>query len=146
MIEDISGFDREGRIGLSIKSGDGEFVTLTDRPKIRAGRFTYTYTLHQSITPCLDTSFQFYAKNAEGITYYEYPDVIPASSAQAIADSSFELEPPQNPRIDQSGGTVAVYWEPSVCADRYDVSFYGSNKVCNTEASYWSRSDLITDL
>ena len=142
MIEDISGIDREGGLGLSIRSGDGEFVPLTDRPKIRAGRFSYTL----SITPCLDTSFQFYAKNAEGITYYEYPDVIPASSAQAIADSSFELEPPQNPRIDQSGGTVAVYWEPSVCADRYDVSFYGSNKVCNTGASYWSRRDLITDL
>ena len=78
MIEDISGIDREGGLGLSIKSGDGEFVPLTDRPKMRAGRFTYTL----SITPCLDTSFQFYAKNAEGITYYEYPDVIPASSAQ----------------------------------------------------------------
>ena len=67
MIEDISGIDREGGIDLSIKSGDGEFVPLTDRPKIRAGRFTYTL----SITPCLDTSFQFYAKIAEVIADYK---------------------------------------------------------------------------
>ena len=92
MIEDISGVDKEGGLGVSIKSGDGEFVPWTERPKVRAGRFSYTLP----ITPCLDTSFQFYAKNAEGITYYEFPDVIPASSAEAIAESSFQLELPEN--------------------------------------------------
>ena len=47
MLEDIRGVDSEGGLGVNIKSGDGEFVPMTERPRVRGGKYTYTV----SITP-----------------------------------------------------------------------------------------------
>ena len=141
MLEDTADVDSDGGLGVNIKSGDGEFIPVTVPPRVRGGRYTYTV----SIVPCQDHQLQFYAKNSDGISYFYFPDTIAASSVEDIAASSYTLAAPANPRLDESEGSVAVYWDPSPCAARYYVSFAGSKGDLierNTTEAKWEEHEL----
>ena len=41
MLEDTTGVDSKGGVGVNIKSGDGEFIPWTVEPRIRGGKSQY---------------------------------------------------------------------------------------------------------
>jgi len=122
--------------GVSIKSGDGDFVKVSDKPRMRGGKYIHNI----EIIPCVDNQIQLFIENAEGpATFDDFENLIPASSAENISASSFILQAPTNSRVDSddSTGSVAVYWDPSQCATSYAVNFieYGTDKVISKEVT-----------
>jgi len=124
MLEDDTGVD----FGVNIKNGgDSEFIPWTEEPTMRGGKYRYNIPR----IPCLDTHIQLYAKNNEGISYFDADDfdsVIEASNLEAIIKSSFSVSAPTNTRFEQNNDNVAVYWEPSQCATEYQVMFLNSDE------------------
>ena len=75
--------------GVSIKSGDGDFVKVSDKPRMRGGKYIHNI----EIIPCVDNQIQLFIENAEGpATFDDFENLIPASSAENISASSFILQ------------------------------------------------------
>ena len=90
----------------------------------------YNYVI--DIVPCVDHVIQLYAKNNEGISYFDgFANTIPASSAEDISRSTYVLQTPTNARHEtvNSGDSVVVYWDPVQCAKSYGVEFRGADET-----------------
>ena len=125
MLENVTGVD----FGVKFKNGfHSEFIPWTHKPRIRGKRYQYIIPR----VPCLDTHIQLYARNNEGITYFQADDfdsVIEASSLEDIIKSSFSLSTPTNTRFEQNNENITVHWEPSQCATEYQVLFLNTDNT-----------------
>lgn len=120
MVEDRSSIN-SNELSVQIKSGDGEYIQLQSRPRVRGGKYMYTI----SIVPCKDQHLRFVLKGDEGEATFDLPEAIPASSPELIATSGFLPEAPTNVNIEQNEGSVVLTWDQSECASSYYLRFEG---------------------
>ena len=131
MIENNGGISKND-LGVEIRAGDnGEFLAVEKEPRLKGGKYSYDI----NIVPCLDQHIRFSAKNEDGITYFDFPTVIPASSSEDIASSSYDLMPAQDGKVEQSDDMLTVSWSPTQCASSYLVNFQGSGDMVEREVT-----------
>ena len=98
---------------MEIKSGEGDFVAIEDQPRLTGGKYYYEI----NIVPCEEQRIRFFVKSGDGeLVHFQYPDVIPASNDEEIANSSFKLSPVQDGEMELVGDEVRLSWSPSKCA------------------------------
>ena len=118
MVENPGGLQKEN-FGVEIKSGEGQFVAIEEQPRLRGGKYYYEI----NIVPCEEQSIRFFVKSGDGdLVHFQFPEVIPASSDEEIANSSFELSPVQDGKKEVVGDEVRLSWSPSKCATSYLLS------------------------
>lgn len=122
MVEDRNSINGK-ELSVFVRAGDGEYKPVTTRPRVRAGKYTYTI----SIVPCMDQHLRFILKGNEGEATFDLPEAIPASSPDLISASGFLPEAPTNLNIEQNEDNVVLTWDPVVCASSYYLRFEGPN-------------------
>jgi len=120
MVEDRASINSND-LSVLIKSGDGEYVPLNSRPRVRGGKYMYTI----NIVPCKEQHLRFILKGDEGQEIFDLPEAIPASSPELIATSGFLPQVPENVNIEQNEDNVVLTWDPSECASSYYLRFEG---------------------
>jgi len=120
MVEDRASINSND-LSVLIKSGDGEYVPLNSRPRVRGGKYMYTI----NIVPCKEQHLRFILKGDEGQEIFDLPEAIPASSPELIATSGFLPKVPDNVNIEQNEDNVVLTWDPSECASSYYLRFEG---------------------
>lgn len=121
MVEDSSSIDRK-ELSVLMKSGDGDYAPITSRPRVRGGKYMYTF----SIVPCKEQHLRFVVKSSEGeAASFDLPEPISASTPEQIATSGFAPEMPANVQIEQHEDSVVLSWDPSECATSYLLRFEG---------------------
>jgi len=120
MVEDTDSIDSK-ELSVLIQSGDGEFMPVEGKRRIRGGKYMHTIR----IVPCKDQNLRFILKGSEGEAVFDLPEAIPASSPELIATSGFLPDAPTNVNIEQNEESVVLSWDPSVCASSYYLRFEG---------------------
>ena len=104
MVENSGGLQQDD-FGVEIKSGEGEFGPIEEQPRLRGGKYLYEI----NIVPCEEQRIRFFVKSGEAEpAYFEYPEVIPASSEEDIARSSYKLSPAQGGHVTEEGEVVIL--------------------------------------
>lgn len=124
MVEDRSSINHK-ELSVLIKSGDGEYMPVTNRARVRGGKYMYTI----SIVPCKDQNLRFVLKGSEGEVIFDLPEAIPASSPELIGASNFLPEVPTNVNIEQNEDSVTLTWDQSECATSYYLRFEGPDGI-----------------
>ena len=137
MVQDMKSVDKD-RVTIEIKSGDGPWKAIDERPSIRGGVYTWT---ESDIAPCKSHLIRIWVHGKdESQSSFQFPDKIEAANADVLASSGYRPHKPTGLEIVHSGDSVVISWAPSQCADLFDITY---QKV--TDGETFSKQILSTE-